>query len=83
MKFSKEDYYSLKTAISDTLKWKHKTVEQLRDQYVSNGLTRTRLLWDLYWTSGAGDNETFRKYYDAHINTALERIYNELLKPTY
>jgi hypothetical protein len=77
MKFSKEHFEGLKSAIinSDT------DIAATKAAYKEKGLSDQRFYWDIFWASQYHKNESFRNsdYYDTHIETAIKAAIKEIL----
>jgi len=79
MKFSPEDYTSLKEAIKDRLHAKGVSLPILKDVYLNEGLSDQRFIWDIFWLSNWCHTHRDNDYLDTHIETATKAAIKELM----
>ena len=75
MKFIPEHYENLKNCIENYLKNNNLSIAEVKAKYEGKGHSETRFLWDLLWLSKW---KRIGNYNDAHIQTALKSISQEL-----
>lgn len=85
MKFTKDDYNSLRQAVINKVELNQIDVKATFQHYYDNGIgdrPAIRLCWDLFWLSKWSKNDTNRSkdYKDIHIETAMKKILKEMLK---
>jgi len=79
MKFTKEDYKSLKEKVENL----NVDVKASLQHYYDNGIGEQpaiRLAWDLFWASKWSKENRGNKYLDKHIETAMKKIMKELIQ---
>lgn len=81
MKYTQQDYNELKTAVITAISKTGQTLSDIELEYKRDHLTFTRFIWDLYWVGKKHlpDPYAHNDYLDAHVETAMKRIYTELI----
>ena len=78
MKFTKEDYQSLKKAVSEAFAKHGITANGWIESANALKFSETRMLWDLFWLCGWSKDNRDNDYLDSHIQTAVKNALKEL-----